>query len=161
MKTSPVFGWPIADGPDPVKQFPAAVDEPRTLAIEAALTRAYASSVRESDAASGPNVFTPFAAEVAVPNAPDGLYLIAVTGLWKRNGVAGTPVQVQVTVGVATVWERYVGEVNDDFIRTTTLAAVVPYTGTGTLRVNAQVRGIQAPITALTGSRIDVARIGV
>lgn len=160
MKTSPVFGWPIADGPDPVKQFPAAVDEPRTLAIEAALARAHGSTVRDGDAGTGPNTYAPFAAEVAIDPAPPGLYLVAVTGLWSRNGGTGTPVQVHVIVGGATVWERTVAEVADDYQHTTALQAVIDHAG-GPLRVNVSVRGVLAPLLVRAGSRIDVARLGV
>lgn len=38
MNTTPVYGWPYAEDDDPVKQFPTAVDQPRTLAIETSLS---------------------------------------------------------------------------------------------------------------------------
>jgi hypothetical protein len=160
MKTSPVFGWPIADDPDPVKQFPAAVDEPRTLAIEAALARAYGSSVREGDAAGGTGVWTPVAAAVTIPNAPAGLYQVSVTGTMARAGGVGTPLQLSITAGGQTLFERTVEEVNDDFVRTVAAALTAPWAG-GNLTVTVAVRGTLAPCVARAGSRIDVARLGV
>lgn len=36
--TEPIYGWPIADGPDPAKQYPSAVDQPFKQMLAAQLS---------------------------------------------------------------------------------------------------------------------------
>lgn len=162
MKTSPIFGWPMAEGTDARRDFPAAVDQPRTQAIETTLDnatrRVRASNARGGDAEAGINVAVPVAGPVTITAAPAGIYLATVEADYKLTG-PGSPVHWTVLGVNEALWGASgMWELDTNYRQHWSWARTFEWAG-GTLAVSASLRASLAQVRIFAGAGVTLTRV--
>lgn len=117
MKTTPNFGWPVAQGTDPAKQYPATVDDPFKTALDTLLQPVARDTGWRSISANlvngwtgsvvirrcGPVVFLTVL-NVTVPGTWNAVLIAGLTGFMGTKGIVGAMSKSDLSVSTVTAY---------------------------------------------------------